>query len=124
MLVFFGVLIVLACVFLGLFVLIQNPKGGGLSATFGGFSNQVMGVRQTTDVLEKGTWLLATIIGGLCLISSFFIPSSSLNTGPVKPRSEQLLNGTQTTPMTLPVTPPANPLNQSTPLPAGKGKKP
>jgi preprotein translocase subunit SecG len=76
MLVFFGVLIILACIFLGLFVLIQNPKGGGLSGTFGGFNNQVMGVRQTTDVLEKGTWMLAAIIGALCLLSVFFIPSS------------------------------------------------
>ncbi|GAA4311960.1 preprotein translocase subunit SecG [Compostibacter hankyongensis] len=74
MLIFFGILIIVASVLLGLFVLIQNPKGGGLSGTFGGFSNQVMGVRQTTDILERGTWILAVIIGALCLASSFFLP--------------------------------------------------
>lgn len=53
MLVIFGILVILAAVILGLIVLIQNPKGGGLSGTFGGFGNQFMGVKQTTDVLEK-----------------------------------------------------------------------
>jgi preprotein translocase subunit SecG len=67
MLLLFGIVIILACVLLGFFVLVQNPKGGGLSGTFGGFGNQVMGVRQTTDVLEKGTWILAAIIAVLCL---------------------------------------------------------
>lgn len=55
MLVLFGILVIIASVVLGLIVLIQNPKGGGLSASLGGFSNQLMGVKQTTDVLEKGT---------------------------------------------------------------------
>ena len=73
MLLIFGILIILACVLLGFFVLVQNPKGGGLSGSFGGFGNQVMGVRQTTDVLEKGTWLLAALIAVLCLTSTFFI---------------------------------------------------
>lgn len=73
MLLIFGILIILACVLLGFFVLVQNPKGGGLSGSFGGFGNQVMGVRQTTDVLEKGTWILAAIIAVLCMTSSIFI---------------------------------------------------
>ncbi|MFC3857401.1 preprotein translocase subunit SecG [Chitinophaga sp. GCM10012297] len=73
MLIFFGILIVLACVLLGFFVLVQNPKGGGLSGSFGGFGNQVMGVRQTTDVLEKGTWILAAVIAVLCLTSAMFV---------------------------------------------------
>lgn len=77
MLIFFGVLILLASVLLGLFVLIQNPKGGGLSGTFGGFNNQTMGVRQTTDFLEKGTWVLAAFIVVLCLASTFFFPANS-----------------------------------------------
>ncbi|MBW8683231.1 preprotein translocase subunit SecG [Chitinophaga rhizophila] len=73
MLLIFGILIILACVLLGFFVLVQNPKGGGLSGNLGGFGNQVMGVRQTTDVLEKGTWVLSAIIAVLCLTSSLFI---------------------------------------------------
>jgi preprotein translocase subunit SecG len=74
MLVVFIILIVLASIILGVIVLIQNPKGGGLSSSLGGFSNQLMGVKQTTDVLEKGTWLFAGIIGVLCLTSTLFIP--------------------------------------------------
>jgi preprotein translocase subunit SecG len=54
-------------------VLIQNPKGGGLSGTFGGVGNQLMGVKQTTDVLEKGTWLFAAIIAILALLSTLFL---------------------------------------------------
>lgn len=76
MLIFFAVLILLASVVLALFVLVQNPKGGGLSGTFGGFSNQTMGVRQTTNFLEKGTWVLIIVIAGLCMFSSFFIPKA------------------------------------------------
>jgi len=80
----FVILIILASIILGFIVLVQNPKGGGLSGNIAGFSNQFMGVKQTTDVLEKGTWLFAAIIGVLCLISTIFITSSSSsqNTNP------------------------------------------
>ncbi len=77
MLYVFGTLIILASIILGLIILIQNPKGGGLSSSFGGIGNQLMGVKQTTDVLEKGTWLFAGIIAVLCLTSTIFIPKSS-----------------------------------------------
>ncbi|HEY5391401.1 MAG TPA: preprotein translocase subunit SecG [Hanamia sp.] len=76
MLLLFGILIILSSIILGVIVLIQNPKGGGLASSLGGFSNQLMGVKQTTDVLEKGTWLFAIIIGVLCLTSTLFIPKS------------------------------------------------
>jgi preprotein translocase subunit SecG len=76
MLVLFGILVIIASIILGLIVLIQNPKGGGLSSSFGGFGNQLMGVKQTTDVLEKGTWLFAAIVGVLCLLSPAFIPKA------------------------------------------------
>ena len=76
MLYVFGTLIILSSVILGLIILIQNPKGGGLSSSFGGIGNQLMGVKQTTDVLEKGTWLFAGIVAVLCLTSSIFIPKS------------------------------------------------
>lgn len=75
-LVFF-ILVVLACGILGLIVLVQNPKGGGLSGSIAGFNNQFMGVKQTTDVLEKGTWLFAAIIGVLCLISVLFFKGAT-----------------------------------------------
>ncbi len=75
MLIVFGTLLIIACIILALIILIQNPKGGGLSSSFGGIGNQLMGVKQTTDILEKGTWLFASIIGILCITSSLFIPS-------------------------------------------------
>ena len=66
------ILILLACVVLGFFILIQNPKGGGLTGSFGAMSSQVMGIKQSTDVMEKGTWTLIGIVGGLCIISVMF----------------------------------------------------
>jgi preprotein translocase subunit SecG len=66
------ILILLACIILGFFILIQNPKGGGLTGAFGSMSSQVMGVKQSTDVMEKGTWTMISIIGGLCIISVLF----------------------------------------------------
>ncbi|MFT3911529.1 MAG: preprotein translocase subunit SecG [Ferruginibacter sp.] len=93
MLALFGVLIILASVILGLIVLIQNPKGGGLTGTLGGFSNQLMGVKQTTDVLEKGTWIFAAAVGLLCLMSPAFIPKD--NGGSSK--NDDLLKGVNTT---------------------------
>lgn len=56
------ILIVIAAVLLTLLVLVQNSKGGGLASGFSA-SNQIMGVRKTTDFLEKSTWILiATIV--------------------------------------------------------------
>jgi len=72
MIPFLTILILLACVILGFFILIQNPKGGGLTGSFGAMSSQVMGVKQSTDVMEKGTWTMIGIIGGLCIISVMF----------------------------------------------------
>lgn len=72
MIAFLTILILLACLILAFFILIQNPKGGGLSGTFGSMSSAVMGVKQSTDVMEKGTWTMIGIIGGLCIISVMF----------------------------------------------------
>jgi preprotein translocase subunit SecG len=77
--IFFVIIIILACVILGLIILVQNPKGGGLAGNVGGFSNQLMGVKQTTDVLEKGTWVLAAVVGLLCLFSAIFVPKAASN---------------------------------------------
>jgi preprotein translocase subunit SecG len=72
MTILFLILIVVACVALAFIILIQNPKGGGLASNVGGLSNQFMGVKQTTDVLEKGTWTFAIIIALLSIFSTFF----------------------------------------------------
>lgn len=73
MTILFLILIILACIVLSLIVLVQNPKGGGLAGNIAGFSNQFMGVKQTNDVLEKGTWIFAIVIAILCITSTFFI---------------------------------------------------
>ena len=77
----FVILIVVVSVILGLIILIQNPKGGGLSSSFGGVGTQLMGVKQTTDALEKGTWLFSAILGVLCLTSAMFISGGSGGSG-------------------------------------------
>jgi preprotein translocase subunit SecG len=105
MTILFVILIILASFILGLIVLIQNPKGGGLAGNIAGFSTQLMGVKQTTDVLEKGTWIFASIIGVLCLVSTMFISGSSTSSGV----------STKATEATAPVTTP--PSNQVSPLP-------
>lgn len=81
MTILFIILVLLASLLLGFVVLVQNPKGGGLSGNIAGFSNQFMGVKQTTDVLEKGTWLFSSIVGILCLVSVLFIGGNSNSGG-------------------------------------------
>ncbi len=68
------VLIVIVALLMCGIVLIQNSKGGGLASSFAS-SNQIMGVRKTTDFLEKTTWVLFGCIVVLCWISSFTLPS-------------------------------------------------
>ena len=75
------ILILIVSVLLGLIVLVQNSKGGGLVSNFGG-ANQMMGVRQTTDFLEKATWTLGAILVLLCLISSATLPKNSKEGAP------------------------------------------
>ena len=70
----FAILIIICCILLVLVVLVQNPKGGGLSSTFGGGASQMMGVKKTTDFLEKATWTLAIALISLSLLSNFAIP--------------------------------------------------
>lgn len=112
MLALFGILIILASVILGLIVLIQNPKGGGLSGSLGGFSNQLMGVKQTTDVLEKGTWVFASVVGLLCLMSPAFIPKDGTSSS----KNDELLKGVSTSPAPQQKVAPAT----TVPMPAAK----
>ena len=70
------ILILVVSVLLGLVVLVQNSKGGGLISNFGS-ANQMMGVRQTTDFLEKATWTMAIILVVLCLMSSMSIKTNT-----------------------------------------------
>lgn len=111
--ILFFILVVIVCVILGLIVLVQNPKGGGLSGTFGGVGNQIMGVKQTTDVLEKGTWLFAGLIGLLCVISVlFFKGGTSTNTDMLNKINTNTPAQQKTAPATTPVLPQATDTTQ------------
>ena len=67
------VLLFITCILLILIVLVQNSKGGGLASNFQS-SNQIMGVRKTTDFLEKATWVLAGALLVLSIGGTAFIP--------------------------------------------------
>lgn len=73
------ILVVIASIFMCLIVLIQESKGGGLASGFAS-GNQVMGVRKTTDVIEKATWGLAIAMVVFSIASVYFIPRTSGNT--------------------------------------------
>lgn len=69
------VMIVIASILLILAVLVQSPKSG-MAANFGA-ANQTMGVRQTTDFLEKFTWAMVAAIVFFALLSVIALPKSS-----------------------------------------------
>lgn len=70
----FLILAIVVAVLLILIVLVQNSKGGGLSSQFGGSgAQQVIGVKKTTDLLEKVTWGFAIALLALSLSSSLMI---------------------------------------------------
>lgn len=84
------IIILVICVILSLAVLIQNPKGGGLSGTFGGAATQMFGYKRTSDDVEKITWGLAIGIILLSLATAAFTPSaSSVQNNTFTPQAEQ-----------------------------------
>jgi preprotein translocase subunit SecG len=75
----FLVLITIVCFLLIVVIMVQNPKGGGLSSSIGG-SQMLGGVQKTTDFLDKSTWTLATILIVLILLSSLSFGGSLSDT--------------------------------------------
>ena len=74
------ILILLASVLLIGVVLIQKSKGGGLASNFAS-SNQIMGVRKTTDFVEKATWTLAIVVCVLSILTAFVAPRTLVQGG-------------------------------------------
>ena len=68
------ILMVVVSVLMCFIVIIQESKGGGLASGFAS-SNQIMGVRKTTDFIEKATWTLAIAMVVLSVASAYFVPS-------------------------------------------------
>ncbi|WP_269240424.1 preprotein translocase subunit SecG [Flavobacterium limnophilum] len=75
----FLVLITIVCFLLIVVIMVQNPKGGGLSSSIGG-SQMLGGVQKTTDFLDKSTWTLATVLIVLILLSSLSFGGSLSDT--------------------------------------------
>lgn len=67
----FVILAVITAILLALVVLIQESKGGGLASNVSG-ANSVLGVRKTTDFIEKATWILAAALVAFSIACSFF----------------------------------------------------
>ena len=92
----FSVIIVIASVLITLVVLLQNSKGGGLAANFSA-PNQIMGVRKTTETIEKITWGLAIALVVLSLIATMLIPrhanDTEISTG-IDPNAAMNVNAT------------------------------
>ena len=74
----FLVLILLAAVLMIGIVLIQESKGGGLSSNFSS-SNAIMGVRKTTDFIEKATWGLAIAMVLFSIVCAWTAPQAEGN---------------------------------------------
>ena len=104
--VLFIILIILASLLLAFFVLIQNPKGGGLSSGFSGGAN-LIGVQRTGDILEKGTWIFIIALIVFSIAINIIGPSSS-NSGSLGDQIE------------APVSAPNLNLNPGTTAPAGE----
>lgn len=69
------VFIIIASLLMIGIVLIQESKGGGLASNFSS-SNSIMGVRKTTDVVEKTTWGLAIAMVVLSVFCAYVAPSA------------------------------------------------
>ena len=76
------VLVILASILMCGIVLIQESKGGGLASSFAS-SNQIMGVRKTTDFLEKATWGLAVAMVVLSIVSAAFVTKATVEEAPI-----------------------------------------
>lgn len=100
------VLIILASILLCFIVLIQNPKGGGLAAGFAGGTN-IMGVKRTGDILEKGTWGLVIAILVFSLLINVVGPSTGTSSGG---RADQINTGA---PISAPVGTPTTPAEEA-----------
>ena len=91
-------LIVVAALLLCFVVMIQNSKGGGLASSFAS-SNQIMGVRKTTDVIEKMTWGLAGFMVVISVACAYVLPSTNAGSSVIM---EQAVKESATNPLNAP----------------------
>ncbi len=91
-------LIVVASLLMCFVVLIQNSKGGGLSSSFAS-SNQIMGVRKTTDFIEKLTWGLAIFMVIISVATAYIVPATHTDSSVMM---EQAVKEGKTNPLNAP----------------------
>lgn len=92
----FIILAIIIAILLILIVLMQNSKGGGLSSQFGGGgAQQIIGVKKTTDLLEKATWIFIIALIAFSLASSLTLnDGAQLQTNPNIDAAQQSLPST------------------------------
>lgn len=74
------ILAIIIAILMVLIILMQNSKGGGLSGQFGGSgAQQVIGVKKTSDILEKTTWVFIVLMLSFSLASSLMVNSGKGN---------------------------------------------
>lgn len=113
--IFLMVVIIAVCVIITLVILSQNPKGGGLSSTFGGSGGgQMFGVQRTNEFLDKATWTLAGLIAVLVITANVLMDNpyaakTNIESVPVELPTPKQDAGSQAAPATPagPATPPA-----------------
>lgn len=110
MYIFIIVLIIIASILLVLAVLAQHPKSG-MAANFGA-SNQVMGVRQTTDFLERFTWGVSIAIVVLSLVATMVMPTKNIQQSK-SILEEKVTEGVENTQLFSPETTPLLPVGEA-----------
>ena len=101
MYVIFSILIFLASILLVGVILIQKSKGGGLTASAGNY-NQFMGVRKTTDFIEKLTWGLAIFICVLSICTCLFTDTQYVTREKMPTLKDMPVQQNQGTPINTP----------------------
>ena len=89
----FVILIVIASILMIGIVLIQESKGGGLASNFSS-SNQIMGVRKTTDVIEKATWGLAIAMVLCSIVCAHVAPTATTDQSVIEKTADSNTNPT------------------------------
>ena len=70
------ILAVIVAILLTFIVLIQESKGGGLASNFSS-TNSIMGVRKTTNFVEKATWGLAIAMVLFSIVCAYTAPKAA-----------------------------------------------
>src|SRR6187549_3523826 len=99
LMVFFAALLVIV-------ILAQNSKGGGLTSQFGGSSaSNIIGVKQTGNILANLTWSFIVVIMALALSTNFINPTNSGTSNEILDKASQSAPATpeQTQPSVTPL---------------------